>query len=244
MQLEVVINTGAWAMELFTEAKILNKDGPGTTVPPIAVATGIIGYYSAIKTLKGQIDIVFNTAPLLCAGGQIIFDFDGLNDTWMFSAGTQADPMYAKLLCKDWLAITAFVEANNAGVKAGVDLVIDIAAKSPWIDFGVVDVRGFATFNLELHTLVDVSFDPSFKLNEAYIYLQASAAIGVEYEPDVGSAGTFTIAGVSVAGHVHYKSVPEGNLNGGMSGSITVLGITAGIDLNVNFDLGSNSDNS
>jgi hypothetical protein len=202
-----------------------------------------MGYYSALKSFKGEIDIVFNTSPLLCAGGKIKFDFDGLNHTWYVSAGTQQDPMFAKLLCKDWLAISAFVEAQNTGFKAGMDLNIDIKAKSPWIDFGIVEVRGTAEMYLQFSALVDLSFEPEFRLNEAYIYLAAGASVGIDWETAANS-GHFTIAGIAVAGYAHYKAAPEGNLSGGLSGTVTVLNIDCGIDLNVNYDMGNRSDNS
>lgn len=243
MQLEVIINDGAWAMEMYTQAKVGNKGGNSGSFPPIATATGIMGYYSALKTFKGEIVVTFNTSPLLCAGGKIKFHFDGLNHTWYVSAGTQAEPIYAKLLCKDWLSVSAFVEAQNAGFKAGLDINIDIQAKSPWVDFGVVEVRGTAGFYFKFNSYVDLQFEPDFRLNEAYVYLAAGASIGIDWKTAVKD-GHFTIAGISIAGYVHYKSVPEGNLSGGLSGSVTVLGISCGINLNVNYDLGNRSDNS
>ena len=151
--------------------------------------------------------------------------------------------MFAKLLCKDWLSIEAFVEAQNTGFKAGLDLNIDIQAKSPWLDFGIVEVRGTAAFYLHLNALVDLSFEPEFRLNEAYVYLSAGASIGVDWETAANS-GHFTVAGIAVAGYGHYKAAPEGHLSGGMSGTVTVLNIDCGISLNVNYDLGNQSDNS
>jgi|GEM_PF-1441736 len=245
MQLEVIINEGAWAMEMYTQAKVGNKGGAASSLPPIADAVGIIGYYSAIKTFKGQIVVTFNTSPLLCAGGTIRFKFNGQDGTWMVSAGTQAEPIYAKLLCKDWLSITTFVEAQNSGFKAGLNLNIDIAAKSPWLDFDVVKVRGTANFYLIVDAYVDLQFEPDFKLMEAYVYISAGASIGVDYETALSNGVKhFTIAGIALAGHVHYKAAPEGNINGGMSGTITVLNIDCGLSLNVNYDLGNRSDNS
>lgn len=243
MQLEVIINDGAWAMEMYAQAKVGNKGGTSGNFPPIATATGIMGYYSALKTFKGEIVVEFNTSPLLCAGGKIKFHFDGLNHTWYVSAGTQQEPIFAKLLCKDWLSVSAFVEAQNTGFKAGLDINIDIKAKSPWIDFGVVEVRGTAAFYFKFNSYVDLQFEPDFRLNEAYVYLSAGASIGIDWKTAVKS-DSFTIAGIAIAGYVHYKSVPEGNLSGGLSGSVTVLGISCGINLNVNYDLGNRSDNS
>ncbi len=242
MQLEVIINEGAWAMEMYTKANIGNL-GSGAPLPSIATATGTMGYYSAIKTFKGDISVIFNTAPVFCAGGQIKFKFDGLNGTWYVSAGTPSERMYAELLCKDWLSITSYVEAQNTGFKAGLTLNIDIAAKSPWLDFDVVKVRGTADFYIYLDAYVDLQFEPTFRLNEAYVYLEAGASIGVDYESSIKS-GHFTVAGIALAGHVHYKASPEGNINGGLSGTVTVLGIDCSLSLNVNYDLGNRADNS
>src|SRR5688572_3322685 len=101
-------------MEMYTRANIGNL-GEGAPLPSIATATGTMGYYSAIKTFKGDISVLFNTSPVFCAGGQIKFKFDGINGTWYVSAGTPTERMYAKLLCKDWLSITSYVEAQNTG---------------------------------------------------------------------------------------------------------------------------------
>lgn len=246
LQLEVVINTGAWSMEMATIADVAHRKNDANGYSnPLATATGIMGYYSNIKTFKGQIDVVFHTQPLLCAGGTIKFNFDGLNNTWEISAGTQAQPIYAKLLCKDWLSITTFIEAENAGLKAGMNLNIDIAARSPWLDFGNVEVRGTAAFYLILDTYVDVQFQPDFRLNEAYVYLSMGASVGVDYKlSEDGDIHTFTIAGIALAGYGHYRAAPEGTLTGGLEGTVTVLGISCGLDINVNYDFGNQSDNS
>jgi len=243
LQLEVIINEGAWAMEMYTKADVGNKGGASSSLPPLATAVGIIGYYSAIKTLKGEIVVTFNTSPLLCAGGKIKFKFDGYAGTWYVSAGTQTEPIYAKLLCKDWLAITTFVEAQNSGFKAGMNLNIDISAKSPWIDFGVVKARGTAGFYIKLDAYVDLAFEPEFKLMEAYVYVAVGASIGVDYDAGFGEKH-FTIAGIALAGNVHYKAAPEGYIQGGISGSITIVGISCSMSLNVKYDLKDRSDNS
>jgi len=244
LQLEVIINEGAWAMEMYTKANVGNKGGASSMLPPLATAVGIIGYYSAIKTLKGEIVVTFNTSPVLCAGGTIKFKFDGYAGTWYVSAGTQEKPIFAKLLCKDWLSITTFVEAQNSGFKAGLNLNIDIQAKSPWADFGVVKVRGTAAFYIKLDAYVDLAFEPEFKLMEAYVYVAVGASIGIDYDTELGDEQHFTIAGIALAGHVHYKAAPEGNINGGLSGTVTVLGISCSMNMNVNYDLGNQSDNS
>ncbi len=244
MQLEVVINQGAWSMEMFTFADVGNFKFKNTELPPLATCTGVIGYYSAIKTFKGQLDIKFNTSPILCAGGQMAFNFDGLNNKWFVYAGTQQNPIYAKLLCKDWLSITSFIEANNAGFSAGVNLNIDIKAKTPWIKLTAVKFRGFGEMYIKLDTYVDIDFDPKFALKEAYVYLSAGAAIGVDYEVAGGNTKRLTLAGISVGGYAHYKAAPEGFIKGGLRGEITIIGISCGFDMNVNYDLGSRSDNS
>jgi hypothetical protein len=244
MQLEVVINSGDWSMELYTAAKVGNLGGAAGSAPPIAQAIGLMGYYSALKTFKGQIAVTFNTSPILCAGGTIKFKFDGLNNTWMVSAGTQAEPIFSKLLCKNLLSMEFFMEAANQGFKAGIDLQLNLGAKSPWVDFGAVSVRGTAALYAQLKAYVDVQFEPSFKLMEASIYLALGASIGIEYDPLVGDNGTFTIAGVSLAGNALYRAGPEGTLKGSLAGTVTVLGISCNLAIKVDFDLGSGNDNS
>jgi hypothetical protein len=246
MQLEVIINNEDWAMEMYTLADVAHRSGSqGSYSNPLATATGTMGYYSNIKTFKGQIDVVFHTQPLLCAGGTIRFNFDGMNNTWAISAGTQQQPIYAKLLCKDWLAITTYIEAQNQGLKAGLTLNIDIKAKSPWIDFGVVYARGSAEFWVYLDAYVDLQFQPDFRLNEAYVYLSMGADIGIDYKySSDGDVHHFTLAGISLSGYGHYKAAPEGTLKGGLAGEVTIVGISCGLSINVDYDLGSRADNS
>lgn len=243
MQLEVIINEGAWAAEMYTLAKVGNKGGASSTLPPLAQAEGTIGYYSAAKRFFGQITITFNTSPLLCAGGEIIFDFNGSANTWVVSAGTPGDPMFAKLLCKDWLSITAFVEAKNSGFKSGIDLNIDITAKTPWLDLEIIRLRGTASAYVKFNAYVDLQFEPEFRLNEAYIYIAIGASIGVDYNVGFGDKH-ITLVGIALAGNVHYKAAPEGYVQGGVSGYITIVGIDIGIDVNVNYDLKNRNDNS
>ena len=247
LQLEVIINNEDWAMEMATVADVAHRSGSSAAdySNPLATATGIMGYYSNIKTFKGQIDVVFHTEPILCAGGTIKFLFDGINNTWAISAGTQEQPMFAKLLCKDWLAITTYIEAQNTGLAAGLTLNIDINAKSPWVDFGIVYARGVAAFYVYLDAYVDVQFQPDFRLNEAYVYLSMGASIGVDYKySSDGDVHHFTVAGISLSGYGHYKAAPEGYLNGGLSGEVTILGVSCGLDINVSYDLGNRVDNS
>ncbi len=244
MQLEVVINSGAWSMEMAVVAQVGNFTFQQRELPALATCTGIMGYYSAINTFKGQMDVKFNTSPILCAGGQMAFNFDGLNKTWFVYAGTRANPIYAKLLCKDWLSITSFVEASNQGFSAGVNLNVDIKARTPWLRVAGVRFRGFAEMYIKIDTYLEIDFAPSFRFNEAYVYLSSGAALGVDYQVLGGEEKRFTLAGVAVGGYVHYKAAPEGYIRGGLEGEITIIGIKCGFDLNVNFDLGNRSDNS
>lgn len=128
------------------------------------------------------------------------------------------------------------MEVSNSGFQAGLAMNVAISAQSPWLEFTGIKVRGFAALNFGYNASTSISWDPTFTINEATISAWLSAAIGVDYETPATS-GSLTLAGISLAGTLTYKSQPESELHGSMSGSITVIGFNLGFNTPVHYSL-------
>jgi hypothetical protein len=237
---EAEFNDGGFSIQLVGDASVLNsqKNAAGKYKSPgFVTGTGVLGYYKTPQYSKiaGNFTVKLNTEPILCAGGDVGLDLKSPND-WKFWVGTQENPIGVKVLCKDFLSNTAFMEVGNAGFQAGLNMNVNISAQSPWIEFSAIKVRGFSYLQFGYSAYTSIEWDPSFKLNEASISAWLAAAIGIEYQTAAAS-NTITLAGVSLAGTLTYKSVPESELHGSMSGSITVLNYSLGFETPVNYSL-------
>lgn len=238
--LDVIINNGGFAVELNGNANIgnlkSNNSAPGTSMFSVATATGYVGYYSEEKRFQGAFGVKFNTAPLLCAGGEMGVKVDGINHTWQVYIGKKASPIEAKILCKDNLKSGGYFDMKNTGIEAGFFLNVDVAAETPWIGGDNLKVKGWAYFGFGIDAYTTIAFEPSFKINEAYISAWASAGIGFDYETPIKS-GSVTIAGVSLSGSLLYINHEKAELHGQMDGSVTILNVDFGVGMRVDYDI-------
>lgn len=238
--LDVIINNGGFAVELNGNANIGNlqskNSAPGASMFAVATATGYIGYYSEDKRFQGAFGVKFNTAPLLCAGGEMGVKVDGKNHTWEVYVGKRATPIEIKLLCKDNLKSGAYFDMKNTGIEAGFFKNVSVAGETPWIGGDNLKVRGWANFGFNVDAYTNISFEPSFKINEAYIAASASAGIGFDYQTPVNS-GSVTIAGVSLSGSLLYINHEKAELHGQMDGSVTILNVDFGVGMRVDYDI-------
>lgn len=202
----------------------------------VATATGYLGYYSADKRFQGAFAVKFNTAPLLCAGGEMGVKVDGINHTWEVYIGKKATPVEAKILCKDNLKSGGYFDMQNAGIEAGFFLVVDVEAETPWIGGDELKVKGWANFGFGIDAYTNISFEPSFKINDAYISAWANAGIGFDYKTPV-KTGSVTIAGVSLSGSLLYQNHERSEIHGKMDGSVTILNCDFGVNMELNYDL-------
>jgi hypothetical protein len=236
--LDVTINTGSFDIELNGTANIGNLGGKASMLPPVASAIGKLGYYSADKKFAGDFDLKFNTSPLFCAGGDMGINIDGKKHTWEVWIGKKESPLICQLLCKSTLGAYSYFDVKNTGLQVGLGLNISVEANTPWIGPSAIQVRGTAGFGFGFDANADVSFEPSFKINEAYIHAWANAEIGFDYKTALHN-GHVTIAGVSLDGSLLYKSTPSAEVHGTMSGKVTILDIDVGVDMDVNYDIGN-----
>ena len=236
---DAVFNTEGFALSLSGNASILNyqKQNGKFISPGFVTGTGVIGYYKTAEVSKvtGNFNVQLHTSPILCAGGDVGLDLRASNN-WKVWIGTQQNPIAVKVLCKNFLSNTAFMDVSNSGFTAGLGMNVDISAKSPWVQFTGIKVRGFADLAFGYNALVSLEWDPAFKINEASVSAWLSAAIGVDYETAAGQH-SLTLAGVSMSGELTYKSNPDAEIHGEMSGSITLVGFTVDMDLPVHYSL-------
>ena len=236
---EAEFNDAGFAIQLSGDASMLNfqKEGQKYRSPGFVTGTGTIGYYKTAQCTKvaGDFNVQLNTQPVLCAGGNAGFDLRGAND-WKIWVGTQSSPFAVKLLCKDFLMNSAHLQAGNSGFAAGIMANVNLNAQSPWIQFTGVRVRGFATFGFGYNVSSSIVWEPAFQIAEASVSAWVSASLGVDYQTAAGE-GSITLAGVSLSGILTYRSQPESELHGQLSGSITVVGFNVGFDTPVNYSL-------
>ncbi len=236
---EADFNDGGFAVQLVGSASVLNyqKVQGVYKAPGFVTGEGYLGYFKTPQCSKvaGNFTVKLNTEPIICAGGDVGLDIRSANN-WKFWVGTQQNPIGVKILCKNFLSNTAFMEFSNAGFKTGLDMNVNISAQSPWLEFSNIKVRGFANLNFGYHAYADISFDPSFEINEATISAWLIANIGIDYETALAS-NSLTLAGISLSGSLTYKSQPESELHGSMAGSITVIGYSLGFSTPVHYSL-------
>jgi hypothetical protein len=204
----------------------------------VATATGTIGYYSADKRFQGVFSLRFNTEPLLCAGGEMGIKVDGKNNVWEVYVGKKVSPLAVKILCKDNLMSAAYFEMKKTGIEAGFMKNVSVEAESPWIGGDNLSVKGWANFGFEIDAYANISFEPSFKINDAYISASASAGIGFDYRTPVDD-GSVTIAGVSLSGSLLYKNHERAEVHGDMSGTVTIFNVEFGVNMAVHYDIDS-----
>ena len=113
---------------------------------------------------------------------------------------------------------------------------IDIHVQSPWINIGIAKFRGWAYFYFDFESELVIFWSPEFGIQKARIYIDIGAGIGIDWKTLIKS-GSFTIAAVNLGGELEFATIPDAYLKGEVHGSVTVLGITAGVSLSaeINF---------
>lgn len=237
---EAEFNDGGFYIQLAGNASVLNylKTPEGKYKSPgFVTGTGTLGYYKTPECTKvaGNFSVKLNTEPVICAGGDIGLDLKSPNN-WKVWVGTQQNPIGVKILCKDFLSNTAFMEVSNSGFQAGLAMNVHIATQSPWLEFTGIKVRGFANLDFGYTAYTSISWDPTFTINEATISAWLCANIGIDYQTPLTS-NSIVLAGISLSGTLTYKSQPESELHGAMSGSIAVIGFNLGFNTPVHYSL-------
>ncbi len=172
---------------------------------------------------------------MICAGGALGLDLKSAQD-WRVWLGTEQQPFGVKILCKDFLSNTAQFEASQKGFSAALNMNVNIAARTPWIETSSIRFRAMATMQAGYAVKTAVVWEPSFALQEASLAVWLTAGIGAEYQTSAGSS-SITLAGVAMSGQLTYKSQPEAELHGSLAGSVTLVGYTLAFTAPVNYSL-------
>ena len=215
----------------------IDVTGPDNSTKPLVQGDGFLGFNSQTKHLLGEFTVFTNMDPTLCAGGSMGIDIT--DSSWYVYVGKEVDPIYLKLLCKDFATMFAWFEIGNFGLKAGVQQDVSIWARTPWINLTTYKVRPYAGFEYHFLAMLDIQFSPNFKVNEAQLALSVQAAIGSEWENKVsGNTGDWVLAGASLSGLAHYKNTAdEAFIHGELAGEIIILNIGLGVDMELHKDL-------
>lgn len=236
---DAAFNDGGFAIQLTGNASFLNtvKQNGKYKAPGFIIGTGALGYYKTPEFSKigGNFNVQFQTSPILCAGGEVGLDLQTPGN-WRVWVGTKEKPLGVKVLCKDFLSNTAFIEASNLGFKANLAMNVAIKIQSPWIETSNIKVRGFANFQLGYNANTSIEWEPDFRIQEAGLSAWLLANLGVDYQVG-GNTSNLVLAGVALSGQLSYKSQPDAELHGELAGSITLAGYQVAFKAPVNYSL-------
>jgi hypothetical protein len=199
----------------------------------LVLANGFMHYNSIEKHFLATMSVELNTSPLLCAGGSMVIDIS--KDWWRFAIGTREDPIKVSPLCKIDI-FKGWFDINKTGLDVGLMTNIDIDVKSPWINIGIAKFRGWAYFYFDFEAELVIFWQPKFGVQKGRVYIDIGAGVGIDWKTFLKS-GSFTIAAVNLGGELEFATIPEAYLKGEVHGSVTVLGIKAGMSMNaeINF---------
>lgn len=235
---EAQFDMGGFALQLNGNASVLNKQQQGKYVSPgLVTGTGNLGYFKTpeCSKLAGNFSVKLNTEPILCAGAEMGLDIKSPQD-WKVWLGTPQQPFGVKVLCKDFLSNTSYLEASNKGFSAAFNMNVNLSAKTPWIETSALKFRVFANLQAGYAFKTALVWEPSFQIQEASFAAWLNAAIGADYQVS-GNTSSITVAGVAMSGDLAYKSQPEAELHGSLAGSITLLGYNLKFDAPVHYSL-------
>ena len=232
-------NEGGFAIQLLGNASFLNtnKQNGKYKAPGFVIGTGSLGYYKTpeFSKIAGKFTVQFQTSPLLCAGGEVGLDLQ-TPANWRVWLGKAEKPLAVKVLCKDFLSSTAFMEVSQAGFKAQLAMNIALKIQSPWIETTQMRFRGFSNLQLGYTANTLVEWEPDFRIQEAGFAAWLLANIGMEYQT-AGSSTTLVLAGVALSGQLVYKSQPDAELHGELAGNISLAGYHVAFKAPVNYSL-------
>lgn len=219
-------NEGGFAIALNGNVSLLNtiKQNGKYKAPGFITGTASMGYYQTPtqRKIAASLNVQFQTSPLLCAGGEAGMDLQ-TPANWRVWIGSKEKPIGVKILCKDFLSNSAYLEASQSGFKADLSMNIDLKIRSAWIETNQFKFRGFSNFKLGYSAQTSVEWEPDFRLNDASFSAWVLADLGLDYEIS-GSTGQLVLAGVALSGQLSYKSQPDAELKGELAGNIKLAG--------------------
>jgi len=156
-------------------------------------------------------------------------------DWWQFAVGTRVKPLTIAVLCRDTI-FRGWFDINKNGLDLGLFANIELNLRSPWIDLGIVEFRGWAYFYFDFGAELVIFWQPEFGIQKGLVFIDIGAGIGIDWETFLKS-GSFTIAAVNLGGTLEFATMPDAYLRGEVHGKVTILGISAGMSLqaNINF---------
>ncbi|MFT3738789.1 MAG: hypothetical protein QM786_08515 [Breznakibacter sp.] len=230
---EISVLDGGFIFEMYGNAAIGNGNvvarGVDLGKHSLVAATGYLGYNSIESHFVGRFEVTFNTSPVLCAGGEMGVDVKPGH--WAVYVGTREKPIFIDLFCTKHPQFKGWFDANNDGLDMGFMAYIHIKAESPWIGISGFKIKPWAEFKLDFGATAIVDFKP-FAIEEAHVWLDIYAGIGVKYKTFLGG-GNLTIAAINIGGEVLFRTTPKTYFKGNLHGRVVVFNIGVGFGMGV-----------
>jgi hypothetical protein len=200
----------------------------------LITGTGYLNFTSTTGFLIGQFNVSANTAPLICAQGEMGIEIKGAND-WNVYVGKRETPVFFKILCKDNLALESWFDISNTQLDLGLRANFELEGRSPWFHLGARDWSLFASVGFGFEASTIIWWDP-FGINDALIEVSAWSELGADWRKDNGETGTWILVSVSLYGMLNFATVPDAFVDGELSGHVTVCNIGVDFDLEMHHD--------
>lgn len=204
-----------------------------------AKGTGILYYnvpeehFLAIISIQAPAD--GNVGPL-CARGTLTLDYSP--SYWSLALGAEDPEERVQITpgCMGWGGFGWFF-INPDTVEVGFGISFDSRLEGPTIDIGIYDITPFCFAHFEFGVMANFTYNPSFVINKAKVWVLFEAGIGIDYE-NVFDEGTWYLARVRVAGEAEMRFNPKPvNLAGKLDGEIEIIGISCDFSLSANVDI-------
>jgi len=226
---EFVFYDDYFTIQINGDIKAGNREGYS-----LITGDGYLNFSSSTGHIIGQFNVIANTAPIICAQGQMGVEIKGSND-WNVYIGKRETPVYIKLICKDNLALESWFDIGNTKLDLGIRANYQLSARSKWFRAAGRDWSLFAGIGFGFEASTIVLWNP-FGINDALIEVSSWAEIGADWEKDNGDTGTFTLVSVSLYGMLNFATVPDPFIKGELAGHVEICNIGVDFDLEMDHD--------
>ena len=159
----------------------------------------------------------------LCAEGSLIVDLEKKH--WRVALGTHDERISVTPMCYGWGA-KGWLDVNDTLVDLGLGVSFSAKAESPSFKIFWTKYWGYAHFMLGAGIMAKVQYKPMVRLNEAGLWAEAEAAVGIGKQKKGGSKHYYDIASAYLYGEaiMRFNPPPE-KVYGYLEGRFSVLGL-------------------
>lgn len=219
--------------QFFNDGYKLSIGGGFGALKDVLTGQSILTYDSRSSCFTGNAEVNLN-ATFVCAYASTDFLFAPYD--WYVNFGRPDKMNNVKLICMDWLKTEYWTGINGNGIKGGMETKIDFDLHSPTLDLGIVSAYAYVYLHAGVRGGFDLQFRPKFGVLSAYVEVWASSGVGVHWETAVRS-GNFDFFAINFFGGGYFRTIPNTNIRGRVSCSVTVVGQSAGFDFDFDKNL-------